>query len=199
VILGVVLGGLSLALVYPQISSRVNIAYSDITSYTDKAIDTKKRTDTSVGTRFELWKSASYSFLDKPILGQGFGDNLNQAKMTQVKKGLVAPVVLGYTRAHNQFFEDLQKKGILGLIILVALFLVPLSVFRKCYRDQSLDTESRYFALMGQCHVIAMMGYCLTQHYLNHHSGIVFYVTGTAIFASLCIASGHHRPKKVIG
>jgi O-antigen ligase len=106
---------LIIAFSYSNIKPRLESAVDEVISYqNDNAA-------TSSGARLEMWKSSLYSGLDKPIFGQGF-DGVIEAKKTQVSEGLVDKIVLKYNRAHNQFFEELQTKGLIGLATILFFF-----------------------------------------------------------------------------
>lgn len=162
----------------PQVIPRVEAIKRDISYYQDND------SATSSGARLEMWKSAIYSTLEKPIFGQGF-DGVAMAKERQVKAGLVDPVVLKFSRAHNQFFEDLQTKGFIGLGVLLLMFLYPLFYFLNALAKSEKYSLIYTLSLLGGIHVISIMGYSLTQHYLSHHSGVLFYSFGTVIFFAL--------------
>ncbi|MDD9179616.1 MULTISPECIES: O-antigen ligase family protein [Aliivibrio] len=168
---------------YPQISARFDAMQSDLSDY---SVD---NSSTSVGARLEMWKSALYSAQESPLFGQGFS-GVEAAKKRQIEKGLIDSTVLTFSRAHNQFFEDLQTKGVLGLSVLIIMFAVPFAFFkRNLKRDKpNTDKDAHYFlALMGTSHVALVAGYALTQHYLSHHSGILFFAVGIAILSALVI------------
>ncbi|WCE29861.1 O-antigen ligase family protein [Vibrio sp. SCSIO 43137] len=179
-VVSIIVAAICLIFASPQITARL----SDVAS--DAAMYTEGKTVTSTGIRIELWKSSIYSFLDKPLFGQGF-DGTMEAKKKQFSEGKVTEAALGSRRAHNQFFEDMQTKGSLGIIVLISMFYFPYRVFKKIYKGSTTSIESRYFALMGICHIALVIGYSMTQHYLNHHSGIILYTMGTVILASLCL------------
>lgn len=176
--------GLAIVLVftagYPQISARFDAMQSDLARYS------ANNSASSVGARLEMWKSALYSAQESPLFGQGFS-GVEAAKKRQIEAGIIDRVVLIYSRAHNQFFEDLQTKGIVGLSVLLIMFAVPFAFFRKNLK-RNADKDAHYFlALMGASHVALVAGYALTQHYLSHHSGILFFAVGIAILSALVI------------
>ncbi|MBW3697592.1 O-antigen ligase family protein [Vibrio sp. T187] len=164
-----------IALSYSTIEPRISSMLSDIHSYQNN------NSKTSSGFRLEMWKSAAYSAIDKPIFGQGF-DGVKNAKKEQVEKGLVDKSVLDYKRAHNQFFEELQTKGLTGLITMFAFFGVPAYFLWKKIKQSPSRDDNYFFAVAGVVHIVSVVGFSLTQHYLAHHSGILFYSIGTAIF-----------------
>ncbi|WP_061019391.1 O-antigen ligase family protein [Vibrio splendidus] len=171
----VILSAISIAVLsYPTIGPRINSMVSDIHGYKNN------NSQTSSGFRLEMWKSATYSALDKPIFGQGF-EGVKQAKKEQVEKGLVDKSVLNYKRAHNQFFEELQTKGLIGLFTILAFFGVPLYLLWKKTQASCSRDSQYFFAVAGIVHITSVIGFSLTQHYLAHHSGILYYSIGSAI------------------
>ncbi len=166
----------------PQIKSRVSLIMTDLEQYSENV------TNTSSGARIEMWKSAIYTGLQHPILGVG-RDGIAAEKQLQISQHLISPTALRFERAHNQYLEELQTKGLVGLISLLVMFLVPLQFFyrrlKKAYRLQS--EELKAISLLGSMHILMIMGFCLTQHYLNHHSGIIIYSFGLVIFAALAV------------
>lgn len=176
-----------LTISYPQLSSRIISAESDISRYSSETVNT------SSGARLEMWKSALYSAREKPIFGQGFDQGLIAAKERQLAQGLIKPVALTYSRAHNQYLEDLQTKGLIGLSILLLMFLIPFRFFLRNFQltKKSLEKNNHnigyFLSQMGAAHIALIAGYCLTQHYLAHHSGILFFAVGIAIFSALVI------------
>lgn len=185
-----VISAICITVALPHVIERFQTTSSELTRYSHN------NSHSSTGSRLELWKSSIYSFIDKPVFGQGF-DGVIQAKQKQFEQGKVKDNVFSYTRAHNQLFEEMQTKGALGAIALIAMFYFPFKVFQRIYTSSSASTESRCFALMGLCHIVLVIGYSLTQHYLNHHSGIVFYVVGIAILASLSLPQPKHKMESI--
>ncbi|NOI91192.1 O-antigen ligase family protein [Vibrio splendidus] len=174
----------------PTIKPRIDAMLSDIHRYQNSY------SETSSGARLEMWKSATYSALDKPIFGQGF-DGVKRAKKAQIEKGLVDKQVLKSKRAHNQFFEELQTKGLIGLFTMFAFFGVPLYLLWKKVSTSRSRNNQYFFAVAGIVHITSVIGFSLTQHYLAHHSGILFYSIGTAIFFGAAY-SKHNEHETVV-
>ncbi|MDK9737755.1 O-antigen ligase family protein [Vibrio sp. D404a] len=163
---------------YPNIAPRVNLVINDLKQYQNDDATT------SSGVRLEMWKSALYSGFDKPVFGQGF-DGVQAAKEKQVSEGLVDKAVLGYSRAHNQLFEELQTKGLIGVTTLLFFFGAPFVVLVRKLRSLPQDDPRYYLSLMGIVHITSVIGSSITQHYLSHNSGIIFYSVGVAIFVGM--------------
>ncbi|TNH05756.1 O-antigen ligase family protein, partial [Pasteurellaceae bacterium Phil11] len=113
------------------ISKRYHQAIYDITHYAEQTEKT-----TSIGMRFELWKSAWYGFLEKPILGWGKA-GMFEAKKQQVEQNIIIPYTLSphLTHAHNQFLEQMFFRGLLGLLVLLAILFIPLIHFINSFRQ----------------------------------------------------------------
>ncbi|WGY48418.1 O-antigen ligase family protein [Vibrio sp. ABG19] len=180
----------ALAISAPQINHRVNAVVSDLSQYENK------NAASSSGIRLELWKSALYAALESPLTGFGH-DGLSDVKQSQVEQGLVDKVVIRFSRAHNQFLEELQTKGIIGLAGIILVLGIPFFVFvtRLFSARAKKDPALLFASIMGCVHILMVAGFCLTQHYLNHHSGILMYSFGTAILSALVINLNTSTPE----
>jgi O-antigen ligase len=74
----------------------------------------------STGNRLELLKGALLIFEKHPLLGTGYGDFQSDIKeLVSEKKLKDIPATV---HAHNIFFQALATRGVIGFIILIALF-----------------------------------------------------------------------------
>ncbi|MFZ4855507.1 MAG: O-antigen ligase family protein [Desulfuromonadaceae bacterium] len=160
-----------------SIPQRFAIAGQDITLYFSGG--TK---DTSIGKRIENWKSALDSFVQKPLFGWGKHGVL-KSREQQLLNGSLGKAAHEYADAHSQYLDELAKRGIIGFAALLALFLYPLNIFIKGLKFHE-QPESRAFAASGIILVLSTMGYCVTQSFLNHYSGIIFYSVFVVYFVS---------------
>lgn len=169
-----------LACLIPQsgVVNRLTTAKSDITRYLSK-----EDNNTSLGRRFEYWKSAIYSFSEKPIFG--WGDNgIKSIRIDLFNKGLISKIgASDHAHAHNQFLEEMEKRGILGLSSLFLILLLPLKIFRERIINSN-SPEDRVIAGMGAVIIISVIDYNLSQAFLLHNSGIIFYTTSIIILLS---------------
>ena len=98
-----------------RIMERINVAQKDIQLYLDK-----NNGNTSLGARFEMWKSAIAMAKEKPLFGWGIQGATEKRKQERKKK--IATGNIGqFTHAHNQYLDDLSKRGIVGLLALLAV------------------------------------------------------------------------------
>jgi O-antigen ligase len=159
---------------YPAVAPRVELVFSELTQFSEKG-----NANTSTGVRLELWKSGLYAFTAKPIFGIGY-QNRQSFNQKLVHNNLVDPIVLKFNRLHNSFIEELSIKGIIGLTALMIFFLVPMYFFLR-----RGNIKHDVFAQLGVAHITLVMGYCLTQNYINHHSGILQYLMFVIIFYAM--------------
>lgn len=151
------------------VPQRVQAAKQDISLYFSGGPK-----DTSLGYRFEFWKSAIDSFVKKPIFGWG-NNGVRVSQEQQYKSGLITKEAYDFHgHAHNQFLDEMAKRGIIGLGALFALFLFPLTTFKK-QLTTAASAEAKTLAACGIVLVLSTIDYGLSQAFLNHNSGIVFY------------------------
>lgn len=152
------------------VEERIELAKSDITQYLEKT-----NVNTSIGIRLQLWKSAWLSFSEKPLFGWG-NHGLRQSQADQVKSGDMTPYIYNFnSHAHNQFLDEMAKRGVIGLSALLAIFLIPVYLIRKRSLDTS-DTDAHCGAVLLVVSVFTTVDYCLSQAYLGHNSGMTFFL-----------------------
>ncbi|WP_108444437.1 O-antigen ligase family protein [Halomonas denitrificans] len=159
----------SLAYALPQtgVQSRVHQAFDDVSRYASGESQTS-----SVGARFEMWKGATQLILEKPLTG--WGDNgYEQGMQALAEAGVIDSGVLRYGHAHNEFIDAFAKRGIIGLVVLLALYLVPMKLFAK--RFATRDLQQRSLAVAGVLLSVAYIDFGLSQVFLAHNSGVMMF------------------------
>ncbi|UAY77654.1 O-antigen ligase family protein [Pasteurella canis] len=157
-----------------KVMQRVYEAEEEITAYF-----VENNSSTSVGARFDMWKNALLMAKEKPILGWG-SEGTNTERKKQVELGVISSFAGQFEHAHNQYLDDLSKRGSLGLLSLLCIFLVPLYHFVQHLKTAFL--EQKTIALLGIVHIISTMFYCISQSFFTHNSGNVFYFFLILIF-----------------
>ncbi|MFA0520707.1 O-antigen ligase family protein, partial [Vibrio sp. 10N.222.55.E8] len=101
---------LAMSLSYNQIEDRINSTLVEIHKISNGDMTS------SIGLRFQMWKSARYSFVKSPIYG--LGDSHREVLIELNKEGLVDDSLVKFSpnHYHNQFIDKLVKTGIIGLI-----------------------------------------------------------------------------------
>jgi Lipid A core - O-antigen ligase and related enzymes len=152
------------------VTQRIEAAKQDISQYVSG-----ETTNTSLGLRFEFWKSALDSFAKKPIFGWG-NHSVRISQKQQYDAGFISKDAYdANTHAHNQFFDEMAKRGVIGLAAVLVLFLLPLFIFKQQLNQSSSDPEKTVIAACGIILILSTIDYCLSQAFLNHNSGIIFY------------------------
>ena len=136
-----------------RIMERINVAQKDIQLYLDK-----NNGNTSLGARFEMWKSA----------------------LEMAKEKIVTGDIGQFTHAHNQYLDDLSKRGIVGLLALLAVLFIPLRAFME--KLNTTNDDLKLIATLGVAHILSVMIYGLSQGFLVHNSGTIFYFFLTIVF-----------------
>lgn len=175
--LGIMAGLLALvALVYvvPQtgVKLRVMQAFHDIELY-----NSGENKATSLGARFEMWQGALTLIAEKPLTGWGW-EGYSQGMQALVDKGEVIPFAAA-NHAHNEYLDNFSRRGILGLLSLLALYLVPLRLFSKRLTESNL--ELRALATAGAILPVAFMDFGLSQVFFGHNSGVMVYAFWLAV------------------
>ncbi|WP_318439594.1 O-antigen ligase family protein [Photobacterium leiognathi] len=166
-----------------EVTKRIDSATYDLTQYQ------AGNEYTSLGIRLELWKSAIYTTDQHPIIGAGYqGREVLREKWAH--EGLVnAQVIKNFldSHSHNQFLEDLSVRGVIGLTALLAIFIIPLSIFVKNHSIAN-SSQQKMINQCGAISVIMMIGYCLSQAMFRHNSGMIFYSLMTVILLATSIS-----------
>ncbi|RUR27821.1 O-antigen ligase family protein [Vreelandella andesensis] len=149
------------------VQSRVHQAYDDVARYASG-----ENLRSSVGDRFEMWKGASHLIQEKPFLG--WGQNGYQDGMQSLAdSGVINPYVTVYGHSHNDFIDTWAKRGLVGLIALLALYLIPLRLFFGQLNHPNHDLRS--LAVAGVLLPVAYINFGLSQAFLAHNSGVMMY------------------------
>lgn len=159
-----------------RVMERLSFIQSDISKYGNN------NANTSLGLRFEMWKSAFLMIEEKPILGWGT-EGATEKRKADVKNHIAGGNIGQFTHAHNQYLDDLSKRGIVGFLAFLGILLVPLRSFMT--RLKSSSAEVKLIATLGTVHILSVMIYCLSQGFFAHNSGNVFYFFVTVLFYAL--------------
>lgn len=160
-----------------RMSERFAAAQYDIQQYLEQG-----NGSTSVGARFDMWQSVFIMVQEKPILGWGT-QGAGQKRHQLADQGVISQYAGQFTHAHNQYLDDLSKRGIVGLAAFLAIFVIPLRRFMQGLKSDSAETK--LIAALGTIHVLAVMIYSLSQSFFTHNSGNLFYFFLTIVWYAL--------------
>lgn len=164
------------------IEKRYEAAKSDIIRYLEK--DNK---NTSLGARFDMWNNALTSIKEAPILGHG-SIGYDQFREKQVKSKQMAKTTLRFRSLHNQYLESWAKRGFIGFIGLMLVILTPLFFFINKLNTHNL--ERKCIAILGITHILSHIFYFMSQSFLAHNSGSIFYFFTCVVLYSLIKREG---------
>jgi len=157
---------------FPMAVSRVDDAREDVMS-----ADFQKNEDQSISIRLQIWRSSWKIIRNHFFTGVGTGD-VKDALMEQYRKHHLNIVFGQQLNAHNQFIQTFLTLGILGPLILAAMFLLPaIRSFRK---------EAWIYLVFLVITGISM----LFESMLETQAGVVFY----AFFNTFLFAMSHADP-----
>ena len=149
------------------IEQRYNAAKSDITLYLEK-----NNKNTSLGARFDMWENALIAIKQAPLFGHG-SKGYELFKDQQIKSKQMAKTTLQFNSLHNQYLESWVKRGFVGFIGLMLVTLIPLFYFIRNLKEPSL--EIKCIAVLGVTHILSHLFYFMSQSFLAHNSGSIFY------------------------
>lgn len=179
---------ITLALLVGLIVAAYNMPHSPLQQRAASAVSELEKfedtgnVDTSVGQRIEMWHSALDMSSQNILLGIGRTGYLSQ-KQILVDEGKMSKAVGEYTNAHNDYLDALVKRGIIGLAALLALFLVPLTLFVRALRHGPVS--ARPFSLAGVILCSCYMIFGLTTSSLTLNIGIIMLVFPMVILWAL--------------
>jgi len=144
---------------------------------------------TSIGARLEMWKAAAKLGYQRPILGWG-SIQVEAEKAKLAEAGSIDAAILQFSHAHNDFLDSWQKRGLVGLGALVALYVVPLLFFMK--RLTEGNAKTRPIALAGTLMCTSYIIFSLSQAFFEHNSGVMVYAFLLVTLWALCVESERH-------
>ncbi|MFG6668606.1 O-antigen ligase family protein [Halomonas sp. HNIBRBA4712] len=156
------------------VQTRVQAGVNDVTQYLGGG-----ERDTSLGLRFQMWRGAGELITERPLLGWGETGYV-EAMVALGERGVISPAATGFDHAHNEFIDATAKRGVVGLIILLALYLVPMRLFASGLAHE--DYRVRSLAVAGTLLPVAYIDFGLSQTFLAHNSGAMFYAFWLAVW-----------------
>ena len=149
------------------IEKRYSEAKSDIILYLEK-----NNKNTSLGARFDMWGNALIAIKQAPLFGHG-DKGYESFKEQQVESKQMEKNTLQFNSLHNQYLESWVKRGFIGFIGLMLVTLMPLFYFIRNLKEPSLDIKC--IAILGITHILSHLFYFMSQSFLAHNSGSIFY------------------------
>ncbi|EQD76856.1 O-antigen ligase-related protein [mine drainage metagenome] len=137
--------------------------------------------ETSLGLRLAMWRAAWRMFLEHPLLGVGTGAYRDTAD-AWVRSGDLIRNAADYDHPHQDLLNTLASQGLLGVVFLLAVYLLPLGAFfRAC---QSPDRDRAAFGFAGCLLVTGMIIGGLTETLFIHSAVITWYTVLISVLYS---------------
>ncbi|HWU74923.1 MAG TPA: O-antigen ligase family protein [Rhodanobacter sp.] len=134
-----------------EMAARFEAIAPEITSF-DQRHDARG----AVRERLEMWHTAARAFAAHPVLGIGIGEFADYTSK-EIAAGRSNPIIARYNQPHNEYLEAAATGGVPGLLVLLAVFLVPLRYFSRHALNQ--DAEIARLASIGMA-VIGLYMLC---------------------------------------
>ena len=139
----------------------------------------------SVGSRLAMWAFASKDIADAPLIGQG-AEGWKRNRDVGIQVGVLDPFVKDFSHLHNEFLDVTYKTGLIGLVLLLALYWLPMLMFFKPYL-YGYGAEVKALAMGGMVLPMMYMDFGLTQVFLSHNSGRMVLVSLWMCVAALLL------------
>lgn len=149
------------------VQNRLGMVTTETEAYFDEG-----EAETSLGARLEMWRTGLMIFPERIWFGWGKEGYIQHAQEL-VKAGKIDPIVAQHTHLHNEYLDALVKRGVPGLLAVLALYFVPLLLFAKKMKTATRDT--RPYAIAGVFLCLNYIGFGLTQAFLTHNDGVMMY------------------------
>ena len=154
----------------PIVHQRFSTTITELMTYATS--EKEQLSASSSGLRFEMWRAAVREFQEAPLLGLGT-EKRSDFRRQLISEGYFVSTD-GAGSAHSELFDGMAKRGSIGIIAILLLYLVPLVFFIKQY-IVSQDDQRRLLCTSGITFVIVFMVSGLTERFLYHHVGAMFY------------------------
>ena len=133
--------------------------------------------ETSNKGRLEIWRSSVKSIAERPLLGVGLGNYVKvlDENISAVKKG---------ASAHNLYLDFASEIGVLGAVILIAIFLNILYTSWLVWR-RSNEPHFKLYGLLFGLYFLWVAGYSFFDVVLLNDKVFLFFMVGAATLYSL--------------
>ena len=185
-----VLGMTAMVYAVPQtgVQSRVNIAVTEVRCYLEG-----ERCFGASGGRLEMWKAAWRMFRENPVAGVGVGGYRSSARELAAQGEMLADAAV-FDHPHSEYFSVLASRGLVGLALLLALFLVPaMRYFRAAALREGVGSRA---GLAGLLLVAGFAQFALTESVFERSRFVAFFVIYTAALTYQCLRGEEDAGRK---
>ncbi|AVJ30879.1 hypothetical protein CLM73_05200 [Achromobacter spanius] len=155
-----------------------------------QGFSTSDNRDTSFGIRLQLWHASILMFEKSPIVGIGPSKFREELRVLQGQGIVTQKVVDGFGEPHNDLLAALAGYGLLGLLSMLALYLVPAAMFFR--RLASDDRVIRVGAQMGLLFCLSYCAFSMTEMMFRNMRSVPTY--GLIVVALIALTTA--RPAR---
>jgi O-antigen ligase len=140
---------------------------------------------TSLGTRLDMYKASLILTKERPVFGHGLGvfrEKSKELKDSRVLGNNVSSEVGMRKTPHNEFFQALVERGLIGLITTVLLLAVPGYIFYRAVKSRS--DSITFYGLCGLSMLTVFFVAGQTGTLFNHNLFTNFYIIMVLLFVS---------------
>lgn len=169
------------------VRDRMDEISSDISTYA------QGNKDTSVGIRLQLYEAAFRLIERQPVFGLG-DDGFRDQMTSLAQQGMITPLAarFGEGETHNQLLAYSANYGVIGGILLLGIYVVPIWYFGL--RLNAPVVATRLAALMGLAFAVSFLIFGMTVETFDLKSTVSFYVAVTVVLAAAAVdAAGPAR------
>jgi len=145
---------------------RIDVAFQEIKDY---SVDSDS--NGSVDLRLSMWHGGLIAFKQQPIIGYGY-HNTGLEASRHVSSPYSKEFIKYQKMLHNDYINSLVGFGILGLLALMAMLLLPLTLF---FKQLKTDKECARSAI-GVLFIIALLVFAITDSIYSHSVMRSFFV-----------------------
>jgi O-antigen ligase len=137
--------------------------------------------DGSIGERLEMWRTALRAFAEHPWIGVGI-DEYDDYVRAEVAAGRSDASIAPYNQPHNEYLRALATGGLPQLLILLAIFAVPLRYFARHLRhpDEAIATTAASGLAIVVLYLLCALGESVFYRVMSQ-SFFFFLVLGLAV------------------
>lgn len=161
--------GAAALLALPVVNERVVLAVTELADWLATG-----EANTSVGARLAHWQFAWQLATERPLLGWGQA-GYDAQRLHAVALGQVPASLAQLNHAHNEWLDMAAKRGVVGLLALLAFYAVPGWLYARRLKPSASPT-TRTLALCGLATVLGYGVFGLTQVMFAHNSGNMMYL-----------------------
>jgi O-antigen ligase len=159
----------------PELRQRADTFSTDYQRYKEQNMVT------SIGVRLEFWKKSLTFFADAPFFGHGTGSS--RGLFAQAAVGKVGSAAEGLGNPHNQTLNVAIQWGLAGIVVLYAMWLVHLLLFRG-------DDLMAWIGLMVVVQNVSTS--LFNSHLFDFHEGWM-YVLGVGVAGGMTLGARNRR------